>query len=68
MSGPGKLRVALVDIAGGVRAVWVGSAAIKVEIEVSAVGVHLENLETRERNPRRVCTGVALPIVAVNLG
>lgn len=41
---------------------------MKVEIEMSAVSVNLEDLETRERAPRGLCTGVVLPIVAVHLG
>ena len=68
ISGPGKLRVALVEIAGYVRAVCVGGAANKVEIEVSAIGVDLEDLETGKRGPRGLCTGVGLAIVAVHLG
>ena len=68
ISGPGKLRVALVEITGGVRAVYVGGAAMKVEIEVSAVCVDLEDLETGEGGPQGVRTGVVLSIVAVHLG
>jgi hypothetical protein len=51
-----------------VRAVWVEGAAIKVEIEVSAVCVDLEDLETGERGPQGLCTGLALSIVAIHLG
>lgn len=68
ISGPGKLRVALVEIALGVRAVCVGGSAIKVEIEDPAVCIDFEDLETGERSPRGLCTGVVLAIVAVNLG
>lgn len=41
---------------------------MKVEIEVSTVRVDLEDLETGERSPQGLCTGVVLAIVAVNLG
>ncbi len=68
ISGPGKLRVALIEIALGVRAVYVRGAAIKVEIEDSAVCIDFEDLETGKRSPRGLCTGVALAIIAVNLG
>ena len=40
---------------------------MKVEIEVSAVCVDLEDLETGEGGPQGVCTGVVLSIVAVHL-
>jgi len=41
---------------------------MKVEIEVSTVCVDLKDLETGERGPQGLCTGVVLSIVAVHLG
>lgn len=68
ISSPGKLRVALVEIAGGAGAVWRRMSANEVEIEEPAVGVDLEDLEAGERGPWGLWTGMALAIVAVDLG